>query len=122
MIPASTYKPRRTGMRTVLNTVLLTTGVLLFQQVAHGAVQCRPNYHDGKVHVICSETGQARYTCNYELPITYDKATATITGKVEVPRGAKDVRALSLAQYKGKRITGIGNLTTNCASKPVVTP
>lgn len=121
MISASTYKPRRTT-RTLLNTVLLTTGVLLFQQAAHGTVYCRPNYHDGKVHVICKENGQAPYTCTYELPITYDKATTTITGKVEVPRGAKDVRALSLAQYKGKRITGIGKLTTNCASKPAVTP
>lgn len=62
------------------------------------------------------------YTCTYELPITYENATTKITGKVEVPRGAKDVRALSLAHYKGKRITGIGKLTTECASKPVATP
>lgn len=109
-------------MRTALNTLLFTTGFLFLTQAAHGAVLCRPNYFDGKVHIICSETGQARHTCSYELPIEYAKGHTTLKGKFEVPSGAKDLRPLSLAHYKGQRITGIGTLKTSCGSKPVIVP
>jgi len=109
-------------MRTAIKAVLLISGFLLFHPAAHAAATCRSNYFDGKVHIICNESGQMRYTCGYELPIMYEKTRTTLTGKFELPRGAKDLRALSLAHYKGKRITGIGGLKTACASKPVVVP
>lgn len=109
-------------MRTALTTLLFTAGSLCLAQTAHGAVHCRPVYSDGKVHIICNETGQNRFTCSYELPIEYNKARTTLTGKFDVPRGARDLRPLSLTQYKGQRITGIGKLNTSCSSKPVVAP